>query len=280
MHFIFFKLQEQRLQQRSPGPRGGPRPGSFPLLLLIHFPTAATIVFNSTIYIIISEQQVRFAVRGGDDRQQVFRHPRQGSLRELGERGARRHRLLLLGDEPALELPGRQAAPTAQGGRQLPAPEEVLPDAGAHVGQLRGVLRVVPEGRRRPIRQDGPAGVFAAEERGHQEEAPVRRPSGQGQHRGIRAPQSGVRRELLHGRTRGPALEGDFEEGSAAREGVLEELVHQPRGRGAGEVRQEVRRSQLHLELRDAEDTVPQWQPTWRSGIHREAQEQGGARSY
>jgi len=93
----------------------------------------------------------------------------------VGAARAGPRRVLQLGDVGAAGCGGRSAARAASyGGRFVPAAKEVVPDAAAHVGQLRWRLRVVHAGRRRLVRAPRPTGR-AAPVRG-QPQAGVYRP--------------------------------------------------------------------------------------------------------
>lgn len=177
----------------------------------------------------------------------------------MGASRARPRRVLQLGDVSAAARRGRPAAgPVADGGRLVPAAEEVVPDAAAHVGQLRRHVRVVHEGGRRRVRTHGSAGRAAPIRR--QPQAGVYWTGRPRQSGGVRAAQPRVRRELLHGRTGSDHESRDAVPRGAAHQALSEEPVHHARGRRTGQVRAEVRGRVVHVVLRgnnNANNTAP-----------------------
>jgi len=102
------------------------------------------------------------AVRRRDDGQPVLGHQGGRSPQHVGASCARPRHVLQLGNVGPATGCGRPAArPVADGGRLVPAAEEVVPDAAAHVGQLWWRVRVVHAGRRRRVRASRPAGRAA-----------------------------------------------------------------------------------------------------------------------
>ncbi|KAE9545623.1 hypothetical protein AGLY_001166 [Aphis glycines] len=160
-------------------------------------------------------------------------------------------RVMFYTSETSSRPPGRgrpAARPVADGGRLVPAAKKVVPDAAAHVGQLRQRVRVVHAGRRRRVRPSGPAGRAAPV--GGQPETSVHRTGGPRQPRGIRSAESRVRRELLHGRARRDHEPRDPGPGGAAHQTLPEEPLHHARGRRAGPVRAKIRWRVVHVVLR------------------------------
>lgn len=208
-------------------------------------------------------------VRRRDDGQPVPVHQGGRGARHVGQARARPRGVLQLGDVGAAARRGRPAAgPAAHGGRLVPAAEEVVHDAAAHVGPLRRRVRVVHAGRRRRVRAAGPAGRAAAV-RG-QPQAGVHRAGGPRQPGGVRAAQPRVRRELLHGRPRRDHEPRDAGPRGAAHQALPEEPVHRARGRRAGPVRAKVRGRVVHVVLRGNGDPCtphPPYPPARRAPV-------------